>query len=162
MSNISTFRLFSHLEEIILEEVSHGLVGGDGPPGVEVEVENVEPGDQDQGRELGFVSDRDKDHQEGADKVLNNLEFEDDALPGNNISTFTCIADISNLRRVRNMKTRRILPASCKYILGLFSPRLGTPAKRDLPSTRDSARTRSRAPIRARFLKRNWRSHKML
>ena len=33
--------------------------------------------------------------------------------PGGNILIFTCMADISNLRRVRNMKTRRILPASC-------------------------------------------------
>ena len=68
-------RICSHLEEVILEEVSHGLVGGNGPPGIEVEVENVEPGDQDQGRELGLVSDRDEDHQEGADKVLNDLEI---------------------------------------------------------------------------------------
>ena len=29
------------------------------------------------------------------------------------ISLLTCITDISNLRRVRNMKTSRILPASC-------------------------------------------------
>ena len=35
-----------HLEEIVFEEVSHGFVGGDGPPGVEIEVEDVEPGDQ--------------------------------------------------------------------------------------------------------------------
>ena len=74
----------------------------------------------------------------------------------------TCMADISKRRRVRNMKTRRILPASWRYILGLFSPRLGTPANRDLPSTLDSASTSSSAPISARFRKRNWRSQRML
>ena len=73
--SVKQFVYFSHLEEVILKEVSHGLVGRDGPPGVEVEVENVEPGDQDQGGELGFVSNRNEDHQEGANKVLNNLKF---------------------------------------------------------------------------------------
>ena len=63
-----------HLEEIVFEEVSHGLVGGDSPPGVEVEVEDVEPGDQHEGRELGLVADGDEDHQQGADKVLDDLE----------------------------------------------------------------------------------------
>ena len=46
--------------------------------------------------------------------------------------------------------------------MGLFSPSEGTPANRDLPSTRDSARTSSRAPIRARLRNRNCRSHSML
>merc|ERR1711976_75918 len=53
------------------------------------------------------------------------------------------------------MKTRRILPVSCRYSLGLFSPRDGTPGKRDRPSTRDSARTSRSAPQRARLRNRN-------
>ena len=70
--------------------------------------------------------------------------------------------DHSNLRRVTNMNTSKILPVSCRYSLGLFSPRLGTPGKRERASARDSAKTRSRAPMSARFLKRNCMSHKML
>ena len=49
LAHVCLLSLKVHLEEIVFEEVSHGLVGRDGPPGVEVEVENVEPGDQDQG-----------------------------------------------------------------------------------------------------------------
>lgn len=37
-----------YLEEIILEEVTHWLVGGDVPPGVEVKVEHIKPGDENQ------------------------------------------------------------------------------------------------------------------
>lgn len=70
--------------------------------------------------------------------------------------------DISNLISVMNMKASRTLPANCSRFLGLLSPRVGTPAKSDLPSTLDSARTNSSAPIRARFLKRNCTSHRML
>ena len=70
--------------------------------------------------------------------------------------------DHSNLRSVTNMKTKRMRPVNCKYSLGLFSPKLGTPGKRDRPSTLDSAKTRSRAPIRAKFLKRNCMSQRML
>ena len=72
-NNISTLRLFSHLEEIILEEVSHGLVSRNVPPGVEIEVEDVEPGDENQGGELGLVADGDEHHEEGADQVLDDL-----------------------------------------------------------------------------------------
>ena len=60
------------------------------------------------------------------------------------------------------MKTRRILPVSWRYSLGLFSPSEGTPGKRERPSTRDSARTRRRAPQSARLRNRNCRSHRML
>ena len=63
-----------HLEEIVFEEVSHGFVGRDGPPGVEIEVEDVEPGHQHQGGQLRLVADSDEDHQQGADKVLDDLE----------------------------------------------------------------------------------------
>jgi len=61
------------LEEIVFEEVSHGLVGRDGPPGVEIEVEDVEPGHEHKGGQLGLVADSDEDHQQGADEVLDDL-----------------------------------------------------------------------------------------
>merc|ERR1719177_59782 len=61
------------LEEIILEEVSHGFVSRNVPPGVEVEVEDVEPGDKDQGGELRLVANGDKHHEEGANQVLDDL-----------------------------------------------------------------------------------------
>lgn len=73
-----------------------------------------------------------------------------------------CIIETSNLISVTNIKAKRTLPASCKRFLGLLSPNVGTPANRDLPSTLDSARTNRSAPIKARFLNRNWRSQRML
>lgn len=36
------------LEEVVFEEIVHGLVGGDGPEGVEVDVDDQEPQDQGQ------------------------------------------------------------------------------------------------------------------
>ena len=66
------FRL-SYLKEIILEEVSHGLVSRNVPPGVKIEVKDVEPGDEDQGGELRLVADGDKHHEEGANQVLDDL-----------------------------------------------------------------------------------------
>ena len=65
--------MFSHLEEIVLEEVSHGLVCWNVPPGVEIEVEDVKPGDKDQGGELGLVADGDEHHEERANQVLDDL-----------------------------------------------------------------------------------------
>lgn len=38
------------LEEVVLEEVVHGLVGGDGPESVEVDVDCQEPHDEGQRR----------------------------------------------------------------------------------------------------------------
>ena len=70
---VPTLRLFSYLEEIILEEVSHGLVSRNVPPGVEIEVEDVQPGDKDQGGELSLVANGDEHHEEGADQVLDDL-----------------------------------------------------------------------------------------
>ena len=35
-----------YLEEVILEEVSHGFVARDGPPAVQVEVQGGKPNDQ--------------------------------------------------------------------------------------------------------------------
>ena len=63
-----------HLEEIVFEEVPHWFVGWDGPPGVEIEVEDVEPSDQHQGGQLSLVADSDQDHEQGANKVLDDLE----------------------------------------------------------------------------------------
>ena len=37
----------AYLEEIILEKVSHWLISWNGPPCIEVEVQNVKPGNQD-------------------------------------------------------------------------------------------------------------------
>ena len=59
-----------HLEEIVFEEVSHGLVGGDSPPGVEVEVEDVEPHNQNKRAQLRLVADRHQNHQDGTNQVL--------------------------------------------------------------------------------------------
>ncbi len=63
----------THLKEVVLEEVPHGLVRGDVPPGVKVEVEDVEPGHQHQSAQLGLVANGDQNHQHGAHQVLDNL-----------------------------------------------------------------------------------------
>ena len=64
-----------YLEKVVFKEVSHGLVGGDVPPGVEVEVENVEPGDENESAELGLVTHGDQDHQQRPNQVLHNLDI---------------------------------------------------------------------------------------
>jgi len=61
------------LEKIIFEEISHWFVGRDVPPSVEVKVENVEPNNQDQGTQLRLVANRYHAHQDGTNKILNNL-----------------------------------------------------------------------------------------
>lgn len=73
----------------------------------------------------------------------------------------TCMKLNSKRMRVMNMKASNTRPASCIQFLGLLSPKEGTPANRLLPSTRDSANTSSRAPIKAKFLSKNCRSHRM-
>ena len=70
----SDARLRCYLEEVVFEEISHRFVCRNGPPGVEVEVENVKPGDEHQGGQLGLVADRDQNHQNGANQVLNDLQ----------------------------------------------------------------------------------------
>lgn len=62
------------LEKVVLEEVSHRSVGGDVPPGIDVEVKDGEPEDEDEGGELGLVTDGDQDDEDGADEVLGDLE----------------------------------------------------------------------------------------
>jgi len=53
------------------------------------------------------------------------------------------------------------LPKRHKYYL-CNKPKDGTPARRLLASSRLSARTNKRAPMRAKFLIKNWKSHNML
>lgn len=60
-----------------------------------------------------------------------------------------------------NINASKIRPASCIKFFGLFSPMDGTPANRLFPSLRDSASTSNNAPINAKFLSRNWMSHKI-
>ena len=66
-------QITTNLEEVVFEEVPHGLVSGNVPPGVEVEVQDVEPGDEDEGGELGLVADGDQHHEERAHQVLDDL-----------------------------------------------------------------------------------------
>lgn len=61
------------LEEVVLEEVVHGLVGRDGPEGVEGDVDAQQPGHQRQSRQLGLEAHRHQ-HDEGrAHQVLQQL-----------------------------------------------------------------------------------------
>lgn len=52
-----------------------------------------------------------------------------------------------------NISTSRTLPPSCMYCLGELSRMVGTPANMLLPSDRDSAKSSSKPPPRARFLR---------
>lgn len=58
-----------------------------------------------------------------------------------------------------NINASKIRPANCMKFFGLFSPIDGTPANKLLPSSRDSAKTNKSAPINAKFLSKNWKSH---
>lgn len=51
-----------------------------------------------------------------------------------------------------------ILPNSCKYVLGLFSPKLGTPANMERLSARDSASSNNNAPHRDILRIKNFKS----
>lgn len=61
------------LEEVVLKEIVHGLVGGDGPEGVKVDVDNQEPQDQGQRSQLGFETNGDQNDEGGPDQVLQDL-----------------------------------------------------------------------------------------
>lgn len=61
------------LEEVVLEEVVHGLVGGDRPEGVEVEVDAEEPDHQGQGGQLGLEAHGHQDDQGRAHDILEDL-----------------------------------------------------------------------------------------
>ncbi|KAF2978941.1 hypothetical protein EK904_014484 [Melospiza melodia maxima] len=62
------------LEEIVFEEVVHGLVGWDGPEGIEVDVDAKEPDDQSQGSQLSLEANCHQDNQGCAHNVLQNLQ----------------------------------------------------------------------------------------
>lgn len=59
----------------------------------------------------------------------------------------------SKWRRVMNIRTSRTLPPSCMYCLGELSRMVGTPANMLFPSERDSAKSSSKPPPKARFLR---------
>lgn len=61
------------LEEVILEKVVHGFVGGDGPEGVEVNVDCQKPHDQSQRSQLGFKADCHQDDEGSSHHVLQDL-----------------------------------------------------------------------------------------
>ena len=61
------------LEEVVLEEVVHGLVGGDGPEGIEVDVDSQKPNDEGQRREFSFEADGHQDDEGGSHHVLQDL-----------------------------------------------------------------------------------------
>lgn len=61
------------LEEVVFEEIVHGLVGRDGPEGVEVDVDDHEPQDQGQRCKFGFEADGDQDDEGGPHQVLEDL-----------------------------------------------------------------------------------------
>lgn len=61
------------LEEVVLEEIVHGLVGGDGPEGVKVDVDDQEPQHQGQRRQLGFETDGDQNDEGRPHQVLQDL-----------------------------------------------------------------------------------------
>lgn len=48
----------------------HGLVGGDGPEGVEVDVDDQEPQDEGQGRQFGFETDGNQYDEDSSHHVL--------------------------------------------------------------------------------------------
>lgn len=52
-----------------------------------------------------------------------------------------------------NIRTSRTLPPSCMYCLGELSRMVGTPANMLFPSERDSAKSSSKPPPKARFLR---------
>lgn len=63
-----------YLEEIIFKEISHGLVARDSPPAVQIEVQKCEPNNQDQCRQLGLVTNSNKQHEYWAHNILKNLD----------------------------------------------------------------------------------------
>ena len=59
-----------YLEEVVFKEISHGFVGWHVPPCVEVDVQNCQPGDQNQSGEFGLITDCDQDHESASNKIL--------------------------------------------------------------------------------------------
>lgn len=58
------------LKEVVLEEVVHGFVGGDGPESVEVDVDSQKPHDEGQRSQLGFEADGHQDNEGSPNHVL--------------------------------------------------------------------------------------------
>lgn len=61
------------LEEVVLEKIVHGLVGGDGPESVEVDIDNQEPQDEGQRCKFGFETDGHQDDEGSPNHVLQDL-----------------------------------------------------------------------------------------
>lgn len=63
----------SRLEEIIFQKISCRFVVRNGPPTVEVNIQNGQPEDKNQGRQFGLVADGDAEHEHTADHILDKL-----------------------------------------------------------------------------------------
>lgn len=63
------------LEEVVLEEVVHGFVWGDGPEGVEGEVDAEQPDHQSESRQLRLKAHGHQDDQRCAHQVLQDLDM---------------------------------------------------------------------------------------
>lgn len=61
------------LEEVVLEEVMHRLVGGHRPKGVEVDIDGQQPYYQGQGSQLGLEANGHQDDESRAHHVLEDL-----------------------------------------------------------------------------------------
>lgn len=65
------------LEKVVLQEVVHGLVGRDGPEGVEIDVNGQQPEDKGQRRQFGFETNGYQDDEDRPDHVLQDLRQKD-------------------------------------------------------------------------------------
>lgn len=63
-----------YLEKVVFEEVPEWLVGWNGPPCVVVKIQGGQKQDQCEGRQLGFVADRNEYHENRAEDVLDDLQ----------------------------------------------------------------------------------------
>lgn len=63
-----------YLEKIVFEEIAQRFVIRYLPPGIMVEIDYRQEGDQNEGAEFGFVADRYKDHDDASNYVLENLK----------------------------------------------------------------------------------------
>lgn len=64
---------FTDLEEIIFQEISEWFVGRNCPPGIMVKVQHSQQGHQDEGRQLGLITENDQHHQNRSNDVLDHL-----------------------------------------------------------------------------------------
>lgn len=61
-----------YLEEVVLEEISHGLVRRNGPPRIHVNVEDIKPQHKQECTQLGLIADSHQGHQQTSNY---NLEY---------------------------------------------------------------------------------------